>query len=146
MAASWFPALIATHAVLTTAGYAGLIVTNAWLLMLCRDADGSVIVAAVNTWRRMVRIFGPLLGVGMLAGFALALLMGMPLSAAWLIATYVLVLVAFGAQGALMVPWQLRAQALIARGATLSARPIAATLALFCVAYAGILSLMLLRP
>jgi hypothetical protein len=146
MTASWFPALIATHVILATSGYAGLIVTNAWLLMLCRNADGSVIVAAVNGWRRMVRIFGPLLGVGMLAGFALALLMGMPLSAAWLIATYVLVLIALGAQAALMVPWQRRAQALIVRGAALSTRPIAATLALFCVAYAGILSLMVLRP
>jgi hypothetical protein len=142
----WFPPLVATHAILTTSGYVGLIAINAWLATLCRNADAAVVLAGVNAWRRLVRVFGPLLGLGVLAGFAIAIMMGMPLTAAWLVATYVLIVVALGAQAALMVPWQARTQATVASGARLSTRPIVATLVVFSVAYCGILWLMLMRP
>lgn len=54
------------------------------------------------------RVFGPVLGAGVLAGFALALLTGMPLNALWLVATYALIVLALAVQAAIMVPWQLR--------------------------------------
>jgi hypothetical protein len=142
----WFPALLSVHAILTTSGYVGLIAINAWLAALCRNADSAVVVAGVNAWRRLVRVFGPLLGLGVLAGFALALKMGTSLTAGWLLVTYALIVVAVGAQAALMVPWQARAQAAIANGAALSTRPIAVTVVAFSLAYIGILTLMLWRP
>lgn len=142
----WFPPLAAAHAILTTSGYVGLIAINAWLATLCRNADAAVVLAGVTAWRRLVRVFGPLLGLGVLAGFALAIMMGMPLTAGWLVATYALIVVALGVQAALMVPWQVRAQATVASGAPLSTRPVVATLVVFSVAYVVILTLMLWRP
>ncbi|HVR47301.1 MAG TPA: hypothetical protein VMT95_11800 [Candidatus Binatia bacterium] len=142
----WFPPMVAAHVILTTLGYAGLIVGNAWLAALCRNADGATVLAGVKVWRRLVRVFGPLLGLGVLVGFALALKMGTPLIAGWLVITYALIVVALGAQAALMVPWQVRAEATIASGAPLSTRPIVATVWIFSIAYVGILTLMLWRP
>src|ERR1700729_756317 len=140
------PAMIASHAILTTLGFGGLIATNAWLLLLVRDGDPAAASAGIRTWRRAMRLFGPALGLGILAGFALALTMGMPLGAAWLVATYALIVLLMGAQASVMVPWQLRADAAIARGEGLSTRAIVIVLTVAYVAYAGILSLMLLRP
>jgi len=94
----------------------------------------------------MARVFGPLLGLGVLAGFVVAIIMGVPLTAGWLVATYALIVLALVGQGAMMVPWQRRAEAALAAGGSLSTRPIAGTLMLFCVAYVGILWLMILRP
>ena len=142
----WFPPLVATHAVLTTSGFVGLIAINAWLATLCRNADAAVVIAGVNAWRRLVRVFGPLAGLGVLAGFALAMLMGMPLTAGWLVVTYALIVVALATQGALMIPWQARAEAAIASGAAFTTRPIVATIWVFSVSYAAILTLMIWRP
>lgn len=142
----WFPPTVAAHVILTTLGYSGLIVGNAWLAALCRNADGATVIAGVKVWRRLVRVFGPLLGLGVLVGFALAVKMGTPLVAGWLVITYVLIVVALGAQAALMVPWQVRAEAAIASGTPLSTRPIVATVWIFSIAYVGILTLMLWRP
>jgi hypothetical protein len=142
----WFPAMVAAHAVLTTTGYVGLIAINAWLATLCRNADAAVVLAGVHAWRRLVRVFGPLAGLGVIAGFALAAKMGMPLTAGWLVATYGLIVVALGVQGAMMAPWQLRAQAAAASGAALSTRPVVVTVWVFTLSYIAILTLMLWRP
>lgn len=143
---NWFSALTAAHVVLTTSGYAGLIATNAWLLTLCRGRDAAILLAGVTAWRQLTRWFGPLLGIGILAGFALAMLMGMSLLATWLVATYVLVIVTMVTQATITVPWQRRAEAAIARGEPLSTRPLAIALVTFCLVYIAILSLMLIRP
>ena len=141
-----FSALILTHVILATSGLAGLIATNAWLLALCRSSDATTVAAGVHTWRRLMRVFGPLLGAGILAGFALAFAMSQSLAAAWLIATYALILLMLGVQAAVMVPWQINASATLARGGAVSTRSVAIVLATSCVVYAGIVSLMLLRP
>jgi hypothetical protein len=141
-----FSTLIATHVILTTAGYVGLIAANLWLLMLSHSRDARALAAGVRSWRRSARLFGPMLGVGVLAGFALALTIHVPLGAAWLIATYVLILLAMGAQGRLMIPWQLAADAAIARGEPVSTRTVTIVLSIFSVAYVAIVTLMLLRP
>ncbi len=146
LAMMWFPPLVTAHVILTTLGYAGLIAGNAWLAALCRNADGTVVLAGVKAWRRLVRVFGPLLGLGLLVGFALALKMGTPLTAGWLVITYALIVIALGGQAALMVPWQARAEAAIASGVPLSTRPIVGTVWIFSIAYVGILTLMLWRP
>jgi hypothetical protein len=141
-----FAALTVTHVILATAGFAGLIATNVWLLALCRTGEAAMVTAALRTWRGLMRLFGPLLGAGVLAGFALALAIGQSLAAAWLIATYGLILVMMAVQAAVMVPWQLNASATLARGGAVSTRSVAIVLSTSCVAYAAIVTLMLLRP
>jgi hypothetical protein len=141
-----FSALIALHVILTTAGYIGLIAANLWLLLLSSGGDGTALAAGVRSWRQSARLFGPMLGVGVLVGFALALVMRVPLGAAWLITTYALVVIAIAAQARLMIPWQLAADAAIARGERVSTRTVTIVLSIFSVAYVGIVTLMLLRP
>ena len=138
--------LLVLHVVLVMGGYVGLIASNAWLLMLCRSASAENIVRAVSAWRNLARTFGPILGVGVLAGFALAAVMGMPLTALWLLITYALIVLALGAQAVIMVPWQLRAEGMLARGEMPATAPIVAVLSALTVAYVAIASLMLLRP
>lgn len=133
------------HVVFTTLGFGGLITVNAWLLALTRQGSAAA-AGGVTMWRRLVRIFGPLLALGLLAGFVLALLMGISLAAWWLVAVYALILIVMGAQGAIMVPWQIRAQAAIARGEVLPTRPIAIVLSVFVIAYIGIIAMMTLKP
>lgn len=140
------PTLIVIHVVLTTAGYVGLIAANAWLLLLCASREPGTITAGVRVWRRLARVFGPVLGAGMLAGFALAIVMSMPLNALWLVATYALIVLAMAVQGAIMVPWQLRFERTGGSGAPAPTRPIVAVLSALTIAYIGIASLMLLRP
>lgn len=146
--AALYPALIVTHAILTTFGYVGLIATNACLLLFFRNGDAGGLATSIRTWRRAARIFGPTLGLGVLAGFGLAIAMGVPLGAAWLVATYALIAIVLAVQASVMVPWQVRANTAIARGevALVSARPVALVLSLGCIAYVAILTLMLLRP
>ncbi len=141
-----YSALIVIHVVLVMAGYVGLIATNAWLLALCRSADARIISSGIRTWRALARAFGPILGLGVLAGFALAGVMHMPMTALWLVVTYALIVLALGAQAAIMIPWQLRAEAIVARGETLTTRPITAVLSVLTIAYICIAYLMLLRP
>lgn len=138
--------LLVAHAAFTTAGYVGLIATNLWLLLLGRQQQASTVVAAVSTWRRSARLFGPVLGIGLLLGFWLASVAGVPLVTPWLIVTYALIVLALGTQAAIMVPWQLRAESIIAQGGQVSVRPIIAVLSVFCFVYVSIVGLMLVRP
>lgn len=141
-----YSSLVVIHAIFTTLGYVGLIATNACLLLFIRDGEAPALRTAIGTWRRAVRIFGPVLGLGILAGFALAVTMGFSLVAGWLVATYVIVAIVMAAQAAVMVPWQFRAEAAIEEGAPISTRPVVLVLSLGCLAYIAILTLMLLRP
>jgi hypothetical protein len=58
----------------------------------------------------------------------------------------VLVVVAIVAQARVMIPWQLAANAAIARGERVSTRTVTIVLSIFSVAYVAIVTLMLLRP
>ncbi|HMF27796.1 MAG TPA: hypothetical protein VKE42_03435 [Candidatus Cybelea sp.] len=144
--ATLYSALIAGHVILTTFGYVGLIATNAYLLLLFGNGDAAALAGGVRTWRRAARIFGPTLGLGILAGFGLAIAMHTPLGTAWLVVTYALIVIVLAVQATVMVPWQLRANAAIGRGEMVSTRPVALVLSLGCVAYIAIITLMLLRP
>ena len=78
---TWQGALLALHIVCVTLGYGGLIVAT------------SGFVAPENI-QRMMRVFGPLLGLGLLIGFIVVWAMGLPFTAKWLIASYVIVILA----------------------------------------------------
>jgi hypothetical protein len=141
-----FVLLIIIHVTLTMAGYVGLISANVWLLMLCRSASGEALIIGVRAWRRVARIFGPLLFVGMLFGFGVALTIGIPLTSRWLVLAYALIVLALVTQATIMVPWQLRAEGIIAQGKRVPIAPIMVTLSILSAIYLAIASLMLARP
>jgi hypothetical protein len=138
--------LLIAHIIFTTAGYVGLIATNVVVLILCRRQNVSLVGEAIAAWRRCVRIFGPILGIGLLLGFWLAGLMHIGFASLWLLITYALVIVALVVQGMLMVPWQFRAQDAAARESGLSVRPIVTVVSAFTIFYIAIVSLMVVRP
>jgi hypothetical protein len=140
-----YQVLIVGHVALTTAGYMGLIAASAWLLALSRSEDPKVVVSGIRAWRSIMRVFGPLLGIGMLVGFGLAFVTGIPLLAPWLVAAYALIVVGMVTQGAIMIPWQMRAEGTLAAGERVKTRPIATVVAIFSAAYVGLLGLMLVR-
>ncbi|MGA8475428.1 MAG: hypothetical protein WB681_10180 [Candidatus Cybelea sp.] len=139
-------ALLIAHVVLTTAGYVGLIATNLVVLVLCARQDAALMIEAVFAWRRAARVFGPTLGIGVLLGLWLVGVTHVGFAALWLLVTYGFIIVALGAQAAIMIPWQLRAQRASAEGASVSGRPIILVLSVFAVAYMSIISLMILKP
>jgi hypothetical protein len=140
-----YQVLIVGHVALTTAGYMGLIAASAWLLALSRSEDPRVVLSSIRSWRGTMRVFGPLLGIGMLVGFGLAFVMRIPLLAPWLIAAYALIVIGMVTQGAIMIPWQARAEGTLAAGEPVKTRPIATVIAIFSAAYVGLLGLMLVR-
>jgi hypothetical protein len=142
---TYLAALIAGHAILATLGFAGLIATNVGLLMSYRFG-AAAIPAAIGMWRRSVRIFGPLLGAGMLAGIFLATQVGVSLTSLWLLVAYALILATIAAQAGIMIPWQFRALKAAQAGATVSTTAISAAIAVFTCTYIGIMLLMLVRP
>lgn len=142
----FFSSFVIAHAILTTIGYVGLIAANLWLLLLWGGHEAEIQIETVRVWRRSAQFFGPLLGIGALLGFWLAAITHVPLVSPWLIAAYALFVVALGTQAAIMVPWQLRANRSLARGESVSARPVIVVIVVLSLTYGSVLSLMLLRP
>lgn len=138
--------LLVAHVVLTTAGYAGLIATNVVVLIFCLRAQPALIPEAVSVWLGSHRVFGPMLGVGILLGLWLTGVMHLSYASRWLLVTYGLIVVAMVVQGAILIPWQRRAAAAGAQGIVVSPRPLACILAVFAIIYIWIVSLMLVRP
>ena len=141
-----FPTLLLAHVLLTTAGYVGLIAASVSLLGLGGDRDARTIGLALTAWRRSSRIFGPLLGVGLIFGFGLASMLHVPLGTHWLIESYVLIALALLTQAGVMIPWQISSNRDVATGTAPSLVPVRFVLATLCVAYTAVLALMLLRP
>lgn len=138
--------LTIVHVLLTMGGYAGLIAVNVWLLLLCRTGESAIILKAAQTWQATVRVFGPLLGAGVLVGLALSLVMGISLLSTWLIATYALILIVLSGHAALMVPFSRRVEQMVASGEAVSTRPIVLAISLLTFAYLCIPALMFIRP
>jgi hypothetical protein len=138
--------LTIAHVLCTTIGYVGLIAANVWLLLFLRRQHPEMVIGAIGVWRRSAQFFGLLLGVGVLLGFGLAAIVRAPLASPWLLATYALVVLALGTQAAIMVPWQLRANAILTRGDKAPMGPVVIVLVVLLLSYATMLSLMLLRP
>jgi hypothetical protein len=101
---------------------------------------------ALAIWRRSVRAFGPLLGIGVLVGFGLAVMLHVPLGSTWLVVTYVFIVVALGIQGGVMIPWQVRAGRNLATGALPALGSVRLVLATLSVVYTAIIGLMIVRP
>jgi len=141
-----FYAVLVGHVLLTTAGYGGLIATTAYMLFVAGVHEPQTVRAALAGWQRSARIFGPLLGLGLLLGFSLAGMLHVPLGSAWLLVTYVLVAVAMGVQAGVMVPWQIRSGRNLAGEALPSLKGPRFVLVTLSVIYTAIVGLMIVRP
>lgn len=139
-------ALLLAHILFATAGYVGLIAASVYLLFVTSGHDANSIAVALIAWRRSAQIFGPLLGLGVLLGFALAAMLHYSLGTTWLVITYVLIVVALGVQSGIMVPWQIRANRILAAGAIPPLMPARIVVALLAVVYTAIIGLMVARP
>lgn len=78
---TWQGSLLALHVICITLGYGGIIIALSGLI-------------STDAARRIQRVFGPLLGIGLLLGFAVVGAMGLPFTAKWLIASYAIVILA----------------------------------------------------
>ena len=143
---NYLAALTATHATLATLGYAGLIATNVTLLVLYRQSSTDAIPVAIRLWRNCARIFGPMIGLGVVVGIFLATQIGISLATSWLLVAYVFIAIGMLAQAGIMIPWQLAAASAARAGERVSTARITTAIALFTVAYLGIMLAMVARP
>ncbi|HKE36382.1 MAG TPA: hypothetical protein VKB39_03070 [Candidatus Baltobacteraceae bacterium] len=138
--------LLIAHVLCTTAGYAGLIAGNAYLLFLTGSGNAPAVRTGLGAWRKSAQTFGPLLGAGTLLGFALAATFHVSLVSPWLVATYALILAVLAIQFGVMVPWQQRSDRALASGAIPRLTPVRAVIAAQSVVYTAIVGLMLVKP
>jgi hypothetical protein len=138
--------LLIGHVVLTTAGYAGLIATHAYMLYVSRSQNIDAIRAGLTAWRNSAQTFGPLLGMGVIVGFGLAGVMHAPLLSRWLIIAYVLVALALGTQAGVTIPWQLRSSRAVEAGEIPAMGPIRFAVVWMSLIYTALLIVMLVRP
>ena len=109
-------------------------------------APSEIFKAGLTLWRKTSQIFGPLLAAGVLLGLGLTSLLHISLTAPWLTITYALIVVVIVFQVAIMVPWQIRSNRMLATGIMLPSAPVATVLLLLCAGYTSIIGLMLLQP
>lgn len=143
-----FQALLIAHVLLTTTGYVGLIASDAVVLLLAARTDQTpqAARATLSTWRRSEQIFGPMLGLGVLLGFGVAAAMHVPLASGWLVATYVLIVLALAVQVAVAIPWEVRSSAALARGEMPSFGPVRVAAIGLAAIYTAIVVMMVARP
>lgn len=141
-----YSTLLVAHVVLTTAGYAGLIATHASMLYLSTSRNVESIRSGLTAWRRSSQTFGPILGAGVLLGFALAGVMHVPFGSRWLIITYGLIVLALGVQAAVSIPWMRRSERIAASGTLPSMAPIRFIIVLMSFVYTALLIVMIARP
>ncbi len=142
--------LIAAHVICTTLGYSGLIVANFALAVVARRQEAQSTAAAFGAVVTIERLFGPLLGVGVLLGIATLVALHLPGSAPWLIVTYVVIVVGLALQGAVAVPFHLRHLRAAETGATFAGEDAARTATWIAIAFAAmfvlLVTLMVARP
>lgn len=138
--------LLVAHVLLTTAGYAGIIATHAYMLYVRRSQNLDAIRAGLSAWRNAAQTFGPLLGIGVLIGFGLAGAMHVPLLSRWLIIAYILVALALATQAGVTIPWQLRSARAVEAGAVPAMGPIRFAVVWMSLIYTALLIVMLARP
>jgi hypothetical protein len=142
--------LIAAHVICTTLGYGGLIVGNVALAFVARRGETQATAAAFGAVVGIERLFGPLLGVGVLLGIGTLAALHLPGSAPWLIVTYLVIVVGLVLQGAVAVPFHLRYLRASENGAVLpdehAARTATWIAAAFAAMFVVLVTLMVARP
>jgi len=138
--------LLFVHVLLATAGYAGLIAVNVYVLMMCQGQDASTFRQALTAWRKSSQVFGPMLGLGVILGFGVAATLHVPLTSRWLYVTYALMVAAIGVQAGIMAPWQVRNNRALLQGVIPSTGPVVFVLVSLSAIYTAIVALMVFRP
>lgn len=134
-------ALLAAHVIAVTLGYGALIISNTSVALAARSSNASMAGVVVRSSMGVMRIFGPLLALGLLLGFALMGSMHIHALSSWLIATYILIACAGVLQAAVAVPWHMRALRQTAMDTT---TPLVVAIGFFA-AFACIVVLMVIR-
>jgi len=138
--------LLFVHVLLTTAGYAGLIAVNMYMLVMCKGQDASTFRQALTAWRKSSQVFGPMLGLGVILGFGVAAALHLPLTSLWLYITYALMVAALAVQAGIMAPWQARNNRTLSQGVVPSTGPVVFVLVALSAIYTAIIALMVFRP
>ena len=143
-------ALVAAHVIFTTLGYSALIVANVSVALRARESQRPAWTDALRTAITISRIFGPLLGIGILLGIAAVFATHLPAFSPWLVATYALIVLALVLQAAVALPWYGRSLRAATPGATQEIAPDRRAPAVFAgafaTAFAIIVALMVMKP
>src|ERR1700736_95685 len=100
--------LLALHVCCTTLGLGGLVCANVLLALVAGGADAPALARMVRVTLLANRIFGGLLGAGVLLGLATVGAEHVRVNSTWLVITYALVVLGIAFQAAVAIPWQLR--------------------------------------
>jgi hypothetical protein len=137
--------LVALHVCCTTLGLGGLVCANVLLALTAGGADAPSLTRMAGVSLLGNRIFGGLLGAGVLLGLATMGAEHVPANATWLVLTYALIVLGIAFQAAVAVPWQLR----IVRSAetvTAPARTARLIAAAFLLQFVLIVFVMVVKP
>jgi hypothetical protein len=142
--------LIAAHVICTTLGHAGLVCCNVWIAVLARPQAAGISGETVRTSLLMNRVFGPLLGAGIVFGFVVAAASRISPFAPWLVLTYAAIALALALQAAIGIPWHLRTLRAISEAnvpaVAVDTRAPVLVAGGFVAAYVTIVLLMVVRP
>jgi len=123
--------LIALHICCATLGLGGLVCANVLLALTAEGADPESLTRTARVSLLANRVFGPLVGVGVLLGLATMSVAHIPANATWLVLTDAISVLGIAFQAVIAIPWHLR----IIRSAETVAAP-ARTARLIAAAFA----------
>ena len=138
--------LLAAHICCTTLGLGGLVSANGTLAAVAANAHGDAFRRGVGYSLALNRVFGPLLGIGILIGFALMAAAGIAASSRWLLIAYALVVAGIAFQASVAVPWQRRALAADPDDAAIDRRTPLLAAGIFALDFVAIVFVMVLKP
>jgi hypothetical protein len=137
--------LLALHVCCTTLGLGGLVCASVLLALTADGADARSLMRMAALTLLANRIFGGLVGVGVLFGLATMEAAHVPANATWLILTYAVIVLGIAFQALVAIPWQLR----IVRAAETVAAPVRTArliAAAFALQFVLIVFIMVVKP
>lgn len=138
--------MTALHVCLTTMGLGGLVSANAFLAAMS-GSDREQFRRGVGYSLTLNRVFGPMLGLGILLGVGLIVTARLSPTTGWLLTAYALVVAGIAFQAAVAVPWQLRAMRPgDATTAAIDRRTPLLIAAVFALDFVAIVFVMVLKP
>jgi len=137
--------LLALHVCRTTLGLGGLVCANVLLALTADGADAQSLTRMAGFSLLANRIFGGLVGAGVLLGLATMGAEHVPPNATWLVLTYAIIVFGIAFQAIVAIPWQLR----IVRSAetvTAPARTARLIAAAFLLQFVLLVFVMVVKP
>jgi len=100
--------LLALHVCCTTLGLGGLVSANFPMALAAGHADPLLLARMAGSALIANRIFGGVLGAGILLGLATMGAAHVPPTAPWLVSSYALIVLGIAFQATVAIPWQRR--------------------------------------